>query len=511
MHSTVTLPETLRTIPEALTFWARQTPLAPALRGVDGRELSHVELQQSICGIAAHLVSMEIHPDERVAVILSPGLDQARALLGVMTVAAAVPLDPRATPDELTRDLRRLPPRLVVTAHSSDATTREIAQTLGLPIVTLDELKRPQPVGARRDVLPIRRPEDIATILHTSGTTGYPKRVPLPHRAFVAGSRAVCARLGLTPDDVALPTAGLHTISGIGNMVSALASGGSCLVPSSFDASAWRQWLRDPRATWMITTPSELDLALDAVPANSGTAGTAGSRLRLIMAGGQAMPMATAARAERCLGARVLERFGMSEAMYIAWSGPSPSEQRAGSCGRPLAAEIRILDDDGREISPGSVGEIVIRGPTLFPGYLDDPAANAAAFLPDGWFHTGDIGRVDEEGFLYLTGRLKEQINRGGEKIAPTEVDRVLAQHPAVAAAAAFAVSDARLGEDIVAAVVLRPGMTASQRELRHWMLDRLSAFKTPRRIWFVDDLPRTGTGKVQRGELARRWHEAQG
>jgi acyl-CoA synthetase (AMP-forming)/AMP-acid ligase II len=200
----------------------------------------------------------------------------------------------------------------------------------------------------------------------------------------------------------------------------------------------------------------------------------------------------------------------MSEAMYIAWSGPAPAEHRVGSCGRPLAAAIRILDEEGRDVSPGSVGEIVIRGPTLFPGYLDDPAANATAFLPDGWFRTGDIGRVDQEGFLYLAGRVKEQINRGGEKIAPIEVDRALTQNPAVAAAAVFAVPDDRLGEDIVAAVVLRPGVTASQRELRRWMLDRLSAFKVPRRIWFVDALPRTGTGKVQRGELARRWHEAQ-
>jgi acyl-CoA synthetase (AMP-forming)/AMP-acid ligase II len=510
MHHAVTLPETLLTIPEALAFWARQTPYAPALHGVDGRELSHLELQQLICGIAARLVSMEIHPDERIAVVLSPGLDQALALLGAMMVAAAMPLDPRATPDELARDLRRLPPRLIMTADSSDATMREIAQRLALPVMTVDDAQRYHPASAGQARFPARRPEDIATILHTSGTTGNPKRVPLPHRAFVAGSRAIRERLELTPDDVVLPTAGLHTISGIGNMVSALASGGSCLVASSFDASAWRQWLCDPRPTWMITTPAELDLALDWVSRNGEATAAARSRLRLVMIGGQSMPAGTRARAERLLGAKVLERYGMSEAMYIAWSGPTPAEQRVGSCGRPLAAAIRILDEEGRDHSPGSDGEIVIRGPTLFPGYLDDPAANAAAFLPGGWFRTGDVGRVDEDGFLYLTGRVKEQINRGGEKIAPIEVDRVLTQHPAVAAAAAFAVPDARLGEDIVAAVVLRPGSAASQRELRRWMLDQLSPFKVPRRIWFVDELPRTATGKVQRGELTRRWRETQ-
>jgi acyl-CoA synthetase (AMP-forming)/AMP-acid ligase II len=152
------------------------------------------------------------------------------------------------------------------------------------------------------------------------------------------------------------------------------------------------------------------------------------------------------------------------------------------------------------------VGEIVIRGPTLFPGYLDDAEANAAAFLADGWFRTGDVGYCDEDGFLYLTGRLDEQINRGGDKIAPVEVDRVLLGHPAVAEAAVFGVPDARLGEDIIGAVVFRPGMTATARELRRWMLDRLSFYKTPRRIWMMERLPRTATGKVRRRELARLW-----
>jgi acyl-CoA synthetase (AMP-forming)/AMP-acid ligase II len=153
-------------------------------------------------------------------------------------------------------------------------------------------------------------------------------------------------------------------------------------------------------------------------------------------------------------------------------------------------------------------GQIVVRGPTLFPGYLDDDEANAAAFLPGGWFRTGDLGFLDDNGYLHLTGRLSEIINRGGEKIVPREVDDVLLSHPAVAEAEVFGVPDARLGEDVVAAVVLKPGMSAKAWELRDWMLDRLAPFKVPRRIWHVASLPRTSTGKVQRGELARRGHE---
>ena len=167
-----------------------------------------------------------------------------------------------------------------------------------------------------------------------------------------------------------------------------------------------------------------------------------------------------------------------------------------------------MLDEDDRDLPPGATGAIVIRGPTLFPGYLDEPELNAALFLPGGWFRTGDLGYLDVDGFLFLTGRGHEQINRGGAKIAPVEVDHTLLRHPAVAEAAVFAVPDARLGEDIVAAIVLKPGMTATQRELRSWMLDRLSPYKVPRRIRFIDGLPRTRTGKVQRGELTRWWEE---
>ena len=167
-----------------------------------------------------------------------------------------------------------------------------------------------------------------------------------------------------------------------------------------------------------------------------------------------------------------------------------------------------MLDERGADLPPGTPGEVVIRGETLFSGYLEDAAANAAAFLPGGWFRTGDLGYVDEDGYLYLIGRLNELINRGGEKIAPLEVDRALLTHPAVAEAAAFAVPDARLGEDVVAAVVLRPGAAATARELRRWLLERLTPYKAPRRIWFVERLPRTPTGKVQRGELTRRWTE---
>jgi acyl-CoA synthetase (AMP-forming)/AMP-acid ligase II len=218
------------------------------------------------------------------------------------------------------------------------------------------------------------------------------------------------------------------------------------------------------------------------------------------------LPPGTLERAERSLGALIFDGYGMTEASYITGGGPGTEDRREGSCGRPVGAEIRVLDEEDRDLPPGATGAIVIRGPTLFPGYLNEPELNASLFLPGGWFRTGDLGYLDADGFLFLTGRVHELINRGGAKIAPVEVDHTLLRHPAVAEAAVFAVPDARLGEDVVAAVVLKPDVTATRRELRSWMLDRLSPYKVPRRIWEVDALPRTRTGKVQRGALADRF-----
>jgi len=210
------------------------------------------------------------------------------------------------------------------------------------------------------------------------------------------------------------------------------------------------------------------------------------------------------------LGAPILISYSSSEASGIAMALPPPAIHKPGSAGQPVQ-DVKIVDAAGNSLESGTVGEIVVRGPQVFAGYLDDPTANAAAFFPGGWLRTGDLGYLDPDGFLFVRGRVNELVNRGGEKIAPVEVDRVLLRHPAVADAAVFGVPDVRLGEDVVAAVVLEPQVTLTPRELRGWLLDRLSPSKVPRRIWFVERLPRTPTGKVQRGELSRRWSEELG
>jgi acyl-CoA synthetase (AMP-forming)/AMP-acid ligase II len=501
------LPDHIETIPDALAFWAEQTPDAPALRSIDQHTLSHRELQEAIDRVSQRLVVLGIAREGRVALVLPAGLEMCVALLGIMTGAVAVPLNPASSAPELTRDLERVRPDLVVTGGWAEAPSREVATRLAIPVMTAGELLAPgDDDSTRHTSRPSTSPQHVAVILHTSGTTALPKRVPRSHGSYATAIRVARDSTHLTPGDVLLLTASAHHNLGLADLLAALLSGGSCVVTGGFDPRAYPRWLQEYRPTWAVLTPAELNLLLDHAAA-SGREFVAGpdSRLRLVRAEAQAMAPGTIAQAERSLRAPMLGGYGMTEAGNITKFAPD-EPRREGSCGRSWCLAIRIVDASGRDVGPGAVGEVVVRGPTVFAGYLDDPEASAAVFLPGGWFRTGDRGYLDDDGFLYLTGRISETINRGGEKIAPEEVDQVLAGHPAVAAAAVFPVPDRRFGEDMVAAVVLKPGATVSQRDLRKWMLARMSPFKVPRRIWIVTALPQTATGKVQRGVLADRF-----
>jgi acyl-CoA synthetase (AMP-forming)/AMP-acid ligase II len=512
-HETLSLPALIQSFPEALTFWAEQTPDAPALRALDGRVWTHGDVRGAVAGIAGRFAMLGVQPDAPIALILPPGAEACLALLGASVAAVAAPLNPKGTVHELRRDLRRLGTTLVVTGGPSAAAVEGVAVDLGIVTVAMEDLLAPdgQQMG-RNDPLPSRNPDDIAVILHTSGTTALPKRVPRPHRTYVAAARAAAMCTNLTRADVGLLVARLHTNAGVGNLVASLFTGGSCVAAPGFDPVALPRWLAEHQPTWFVSTPTEIALLLEtADAAGRETVVEPGSHLRAVRLGAQPMAPGLLERAERVLRAPICDGFGMTEASYITGNGPGAADRRAGSVGRPLNSEIRVLDEDCRDLPPGVTGHLVVRGETLFPGYLDDAETNAAAFLPGGWFRTGDLGHIDADGFVVLSGRSHEIINRGAEKIAPVEVDHALLAHPAVAEAAVFAVPDARLGEDIVAAVVLRPGRTVAARELRGWLLQRLSPIKVPRRIWQVERLPRTSSGKVQRGELARRWQETRG
>ena len=307
----LTLPETIHTIPEALVFWAERTPDAPALRAIDGRAWSHRELLQAVGAVASRLSARGIDSDARVALVLPPGVEASIALLGAMVAAVAAPLNPESTSHELTRDLQRLAPELVVTGGSSAGASESVAAALGIATMSVDDLLAPTGhEGGLADGLPRRDPESIAVILHTSGTTASPKRVPRPHRTYVACARASRACTNLTPADVGILTAALHTNAGVANLLSALFSGGSCIVAPGFDPVAFPDWLADHRPSWFVSTPTEIRLLLDAATA-AGRESIAGpeSRLRAVRLGAQPLPPGILERAERSLRRPDLRRL----------------------------------------------------------------------------------------------------------------------------------------------------------------------------------------------------------
>jgi acyl-CoA synthetase (AMP-forming)/AMP-acid ligase II len=295
---------------------------------------------------------------------------------------------------------------------------------------------------------------------------------------------------------------------GRSTLLHGIVAGAALIFPRSADLPGLWAAIHDEHPTWMAASSGVVEMLASYLRVTP--VGHPPSSFRFVhVTAGAVSPEICDELATR-LGTPVLPRYSSSEIGAVATALPPPAKSKPGSVGIPIQ-ELRIVNGDGADARPGAEGEIWVRNSKGFSGYLDDPELTAATFVSGGWFRTGDVGRLDEDGFLYLTGRLNELINRGGEKIAPVEVDQALQSHPAVADAAVFAVPDALLGEDLVAAVVLKPGETIARRAVHGWLLDRLSPFKVPRRIWLVDELPRTRTGKVQRGELARRWSDERG
>jgi acyl-coenzyme A synthetase/AMP-(fatty) acid ligase len=401
----------------------------------------------------------------------------------------------------------------VVVPMDTPTSAGEVARERSLPIFAVAA----NPPGSREafrlsgDAIgparPLRRPEvgDVALVVHTSGTTGRPKRIPRTHGNVVASSRDVVTALALTPADRCLNLSPMAFSQGANALFTTIWAGGSLVATRGPDLPAFAGLIRTFRPSWLSIAPTVVRAIVDDTPAVEALREHPLRVLRISTG-----PVSVSERTffEATLGTAALNTYGMSEASFIAGEQLRSVPRKPGSVGPP-AHEVAIVDESGNVLATGQTGEIVVRGPNVFPGYLGDPEANAAAFLPGGWFRTGDLGSLDEDGYLYVTGRLKEMIKRGGMAISPSEIDDALCSYPGVAEAAVFAVPDHFLGEDIVAAVALRSGVTASPRALRAWMLDRLAPHKVPRRIWFVPQLPRTETGKVMRHELARQFQEA--
>ena len=345
---------------------------------------------------------------------------------------------------------------------------------------------------------------DTALLLHTSGTTSRPKLVPLSHANLAASALHIGQTLTLTANDRCLNIMPLFHIHGlVAAVLSSLASGGSVFCTPGFNALRFSQWLGEAQPTWYTAVPTMHQAILARVARNPDA--LAKAKLRFIRSSSASLPAQVMAELEATFGCPVIESYGMTEASHQMTSNRlPPGARKPGSVGVAAGPEVAIMAQDGRLLKPGETGEIVIRGPNVIAGYENNPEANASAFA-HGWFHTGDQGMLDDDLYLRVTGRLKEIINRGGEKISPLEVDEVLMDHPAVAQVVTFAMPHEKLGEEVAAAIVLREGFNASEAEIRSFAYSRLAEFKVPRKIVILEEIPKGATGKLQRIGLAAK------
>jgi acyl-CoA synthetase (AMP-forming)/AMP-acid ligase II len=341
-------------------------------------------------------------------------------------------------------------------------------------------------------------------VLHTSGTTSRPKIVPLAHKNVCASARNIRECLGLTANDRGLVIMPLFHIHGlIAALLAPLSAGGEVYCSPGFNALKFFAWFADVRPTWYTGVPT-MHQAILMRAANNPEA-LKNHRLRFIRSSSSALPPTVIAELERVFGVPVIEAYGMTEAAHqMASNRLPPGKRKPGTVGPSAGPEIRVVDTTGKPVPLGVAGEIVIRGVNVMKEYENNPQANADAFY-DGWFRTGDQGVMDDEGYVSITGRLKEIINRGGEKISPREVDEIIMEHPAVHQCVTFGMPHDMLGEDVAAAVVLRQGAEASDRELRDFASERLAAFKVPRKILILPEIPVGATGKLQRIGLAKK------
>jgi acyl-CoA synthetase (AMP-forming)/AMP-acid ligase II/acetyltransferase-like isoleucine patch superfamily enzyme/acyl carrier protein len=489
---------------------ADETPEAIFI-GAPGRQpLTYRGLLNQVETVVQGLRTLGLGRNDRVAIVLPNGPEMAAAFVGIAAGATCAPLNPSYRASEFEFYLSDLNAKALIVWSESDSPAREVARKKNIPILELKptlgaEAGSFELVGinsAASSKTDFAQSDDIALVLHTSGTTSRPKIVPLSHRNLCRSAYNVSSTLGLTTKDRCLNVMPLFHIHGlIGAVLSSLRAGASVFCTRGLEVSKFFEWIDECHPTWYTAVPTMHQAILSQATANREV--LVRSPMRFIRSSSAALPEKVLAQLEDVFNAPVIESYGMTEAAHQMTSNPlSSSPRKAGSVGLAAGPDVAIMDELGNLVPVGEIGEVVISGANVTSGYENNALANESAFT-NGWFRTGDQGRFDKEGYLFLTGRLKEMINRGGEKIAPKEVDEILNQHPAIAQAIAFAVPHATLGEDIAAAVVLREGASVTEREILDFAAVRLVDFKVPNEILIVDEIPKGPTGKLQRIGLA--------
>ncbi len=499
-------------IPNLLRHQEQKNPEAIAITAPGRIPLTYQGVGHNIQQVVTTLNAMGISRNDRVAIALANGPEMAMAFLGVASGATCAPLNPNYRAQEFDFYLSDLNAKVLITQSGVAEPAKEVAQARGIPILELSpqldaaaglfSLTGSQP----SDLNPgeFAQPDDIALVLHTSGTTSRPKMVPLTHRNLCTSAQNIRVALNLEPSDRCLNVMPLFHIHGlIGALLSSLSAGASVVCSPGFYAPQFFTWVDEFKPTWYSAVPTMHQGILARVEANREVIER--SPIRLIRSSSAPLPPQIMAALEEAFKAPVIESYGMTEASHQMASNPLPPQVRKpGSVGIAAGPELGIMDEVGNLLPLETVGEVVIRGANVTQGYENNPDANEKAFTK-GWFRTGDLGYLDADQYLVLKGRIKEIINRGGEKFSPREVDEVLLDHPVIDQVVTFAAPHTLLGEDVAVAVVLQDNASVTEQDIKVFAAERLAEFKVPRVVLFVDEIPKGPTGKRQRIGLAKK------
>ena len=500
---------------QTLQEWMAQGQAnAVCLSAPNAAPLTYQGLRDLASHVQASLNAVGIGRNDRVAIVLPNGAEMAAAFVAVAACSTSAPLNPSYRADEFEFYLNDLHAKALVVEQGSQSPAVEVAKKLGVSIVylhpsptqgagsfTLDTASRIKQTAA---ALGMAHADDVALVLHTSGTTSRPKIVPLTQRNVCASAQHIAKSTAFSASDRGLNVMPLFHIHGlIAGILAPLSQGGEVHCTSGFNALKFFSQMEEVKPTWYTAVPTMHQAILSRAANNRDVITKV--PLRFIRSSSSSLPPQVLAELEATFHAPVIEAYGMTEAAHQMACNPlPPGKRKPGTVGLAAGPEVAIMDNDGQLLPTGSTGEIVIRGPNVTPGYENNDKANAEAFT-HGWFRTGDQGVMDSEGYISITGRLKEIINRGGEKISPREIDEILMDHAAVAQVVCFGIPHEKLGEEVGAAVVLREGQTATEKELRDYVASRVADFKVPRKILLLEEIPKGATGKLQRIGMAQK------
>jgi long-chain acyl-CoA synthetase len=501
-----------KSIPELLQTRASATPNKLFLLSeADGRRFTYSEFAESVARAARMLIANGIRKGDTVSLLLPNSAEYVIAYFACWQIGAlAGPINSLLKAQEIAYVISNSEAKALLVNSDSLTVVDSIRGELPaleaiIPFDNEAEATRDFTASRPSELTPVSEigREAEAIIIYTSGTTGKPKGCLLTHGNVIANARQISEWLGFTAADRLLTIMPLFHMNAVSvTTMSALYAGGSTVVSPKFSASRFWQIISDYQVTSFGSVATMLSMLLATYP-DGVPNGLQTRQLRFAMCGSAPVPAEVLKRFEDVFHCLVIEGYGLSESTCRSTFNPPDKRRRPGSCGLPIGNEMRVVDEEDREVAEGSLGEIVLRGENILKGYYKNDDATAAAFR-NGWFHTGDIGYRDGDGFFYIVDRKSDMIIRGGENIYPREIDEVLYQHPSIEAAAAVGVPDKLYGEEVAAFVVLKEGANSSEQELIEFCKARLADYKCPKTVRFVKDIPKGPTGKLLKRELAK-------